>query len=74
MPFAKGVSAKSHDFDVEGTEVNTDYYRMLKVVIDSGYTGYIGIEYEGRTTPEMEGIQLTKKLIERTLASLHQST
>ena len=74
MPFAKGVSAKSHDFDVEGNEVNTDYYRMLKVVIDSGYTGYIGIEYEGRTTPEMEGIQLTKKLIERTLATLHKST
>ena len=74
MPFAKGVSAKSHDFDVEGNEVNTDYYRMLKVVIDSGYTGYIGIEYEGRTTPEMEGIQLTKKLIERTLASLHKLT
>lgn len=74
MPFAKGVSAKSHDFDAEGNEVNTDYNRMLKIVIDSGYTGYIGIEYEGRTTPEMEGIQLTKTLIERTLASLHQST
>tara|TARA_B100001093_G_scaffold82686_1_gene74082 strand:+ start:477 stop:1520 length:1044 start_codon:yes stop_codon:yes gene_type:complete len=74
MPFAKGVSAKSHDFDVEGNEVNTDYYRMLKGVIYSGYTGYIGIEYEGRTTPEMEGIQLTKKLIERTLASLHKLT
>ena len=68
------MSAKSHDFDVEGNEVNTDYYRMLKVVVDSGYNGYIGIEYEGRKTPEMEGIQLTKKLIERTLTSLHEST
>jgi L-ribulose-5-phosphate 3-epimerase len=74
MPFAKGVSAKSHDFDAEGNEVNTDYHRMMKIVVDSGYTGYIGIEYEGRTTPEMEGIRLTKTLIERTLASLHQST
>ena len=74
MPFAKGVSAKSHDFDAEGNEVNTDYRRMLKIVVDSEYTGYIGIEYEGRTTPEMEGIRLTKALIERTLASLHQST
>lgn len=74
MPFAKGVSAKSHDFDSEGNEVNTDYDRMMKIVVDSGYTGYIGIEYEGRTTPEMEGIQLTKTLIERTLASLHQPT
>lgn len=74
MPFAKGVSAKSHDFDAKGNEVNTDYSRMLKIVADSGYSGYIGIEYEGKTTPEMEGIQLTKTLIERTLASLHQST
>jgi L-ribulose-5-phosphate 3-epimerase len=74
MPFAKGVSAKSHDFDAQGNEVNTDYRRMLKIVADSGYTGYIGIEYEGRTTPEMEGIGLTKTLIEKTFASLHQST
>ena len=70
MPFAKGVSAKSHDFDPQGNEVNTDYGRMLKIVLDYGYTGYIGIEYEGRTTPEMEGIRLTKTLIERTLKSL----
>jgi len=74
MPFAKGVSAKSHDFDAEGNEVNTDYSRMLKIVIDSGYTGHIGIEYEGRKTPEMEGIRLTKALIERILESLSQST
>lgn len=74
MPFAKGVSAKSHDFDEQGNEVNTDYRRMLKIVADSGYSGYIGIEYEGSKTPEMEGIRLTKTLIERTLASLHQST
>ncbi|MDA0349898.1 MAG: sugar phosphate isomerase/epimerase [Verrucomicrobia bacterium] len=74
MPFAKGVSAKSHDFDAQGNEVNTDYRRILKIVADSGYSGYIGIEYEGSKTPEMEGIRLTKTLIERTLASLHQST
>ena len=74
MPFAKGVSAKADDFDAQGNEVNTDYGRMLKIVSDSGYTGYIGIEYEGRTTPEMEGIRLAQILIERTLASLHQST
>lgn len=74
MPFAKGVSAKSHDFDAEGNEVNTDYHRMMKIVLDYGYTGYIGIEYEGRATPELEGIRLTKTLIERTLASLYQST
>jgi L-ribulose-5-phosphate 3-epimerase len=74
MPFAKGVSAKSHDFDEEGNEVNTDYHRMLKIVANSGYTGYIGIEYEGSKTPEMEGIRLTRTLIQKTLAVMHQPT
>lgn len=72
MPFAKGVSAKSHDFDEQGNEVNTDYRRMLQIVADSGYTGYVGIEYEGRNTPEMEGIRLTKALLEKTIMELQQ--
>ena len=66
MPFAKGVSAKSHDFDADGNETNTDYLRMMKLVVkDAGYRGYVGIEYEGRTLPEMEGIRKTKALLER---------
>ena len=70
MPFAKGVSAKSHDFDEQGNEVNTDYRRMLQIVADSGYTGYVGIEYEGRNTLEMEGIRLTQALLEKTFMEL----
>ena len=65
MPFAKGVSAKSHEFDAEGNEVRTDYRRMLKIVHDAGYTGWVGIEYEGKALPEPEGILATKKLLER---------
>jgi sugar phosphate isomerase/epimerase len=65
MPFAKGVSAKSHDFDAEGNETRTDYRRMLKIVLDAGYHGYIGIEYEGSKLSEPEGIRATKKLLER---------
>lgn len=65
MPFAKAVSAKSHGFDEKGNEVNTDYRRMLKIVLGAGYRGYIGIEYEGETHPEPEGIRLTKALLER---------
>ena len=65
MPFAKGVSAKTHDFDDDGNEVHTDYSRIMKIVKDAGYRGYIGIEYEGRTIGEVEGIQLTKKLLQR---------
>lgn len=70
MPFAKGVSAKSHDFDEEGNERNTDYVRMLRIVLDAGYRGYIGIEYEGDGLSEPEGIRATKALLERTRALL----
>ncbi|MEJ7708703.1 MAG: sugar phosphate isomerase/epimerase family protein [Pyrinomonadaceae bacterium] len=55
MPFAKGVSAKSHDFDEAGNETNTDYKRMMKIVFDAGYRGYVGVEYEGDKSSEPEG-------------------
>ena len=64
MPFAKAVSAKSHDFDAAGYETHTDYKKMMKIVKDAGYTGYVGIEYEGSSVSEEEGIKLTKQLLE----------
>ena len=64
MPFAKGVSAKSHDFDDAGNEKNTDYRRMLRIVKDAGYRGFVGIEYEGSGLAEAEGVRATKKLLE----------
>jgi sugar phosphate isomerase/epimerase len=65
MPFAKGVSAKSHDFDDAGNEIHTDFFRMMKIVLDSGYSGYVDIEYEGSKLSEPDGIRATKKLLER---------
>jgi sugar phosphate isomerase/epimerase len=65
MPYAKGVSAKSHDFDKDGNETKTDYRRMMKIVLDAGYHGYVGIEYEGRRLSEPDGIRATKKLLEK---------
>ena len=65
MPFAKAVSAKSHDFDKDGNETHTDYTRMLKIVLDAGYRGWIGIEYEGEFTGEFEGIIRTRDLLRR---------
>lgn len=65
MPFAKGVSAKSHEFDDQGNEVRTDYFKMMKIVLDAGYRGYVGIEYEGSKHSEPDGIRATKKLLER---------
>lgn len=65
MPFAKGVSAKSNNFDAEGNEARLDYYRLMKIVKEAGYTGYVGIEYEGNDLSEDEGILATKKLLEK---------
>ena len=70
MPFARGVSAKSHDFDGEGRERHTDYWRMLKIVIDAGYRGYVGIEYEGGELSETDGVRATLKLLERVRSEL----
>lgn len=65
MPSAKIVCAKSKEFDSNGNEVNVDYQRLLKIVLDSGFKGYIGIEFEGHGVDPVEGIIATKKLIER---------
>ena len=65
MPFAKAVSAKSHDFDENGNEKKTDFMKMLQIVMDAGYHGYIGIEYEGGGLDEYEGIRATKRLLEK---------
>ncbi|MEP3832035.1 sugar phosphate isomerase/epimerase family protein [Rhodopirellula bahusiensis] len=65
MPYAKAVSAKTHDFDEEGNETHTDYLKMMKIVTEFGYNGYVGIEYEGGGLTEAEGIKASKKLLER---------
>jgi sugar phosphate isomerase/epimerase len=65
MPWARGVSAKSHEFDAKGNEVRTDYRKMLKIVMAAKYHGRIGIEYEGDKHSEPDGIKLTKALLEK---------
>ncbi len=67
LPFAKGVSAKTYDFDDAGNQPKLDYKRLLEIVKSSGFTGYIGLEFEGNTQPEEEGIRKTKVLVERYL-------
>lgn len=65
MPLARAVSAKSHDFAADGNEADKDYLRLLGIVRDAGYRGWIGIEYEGSELPEAEGVRRTKALLER---------
>ena len=63
LPKAFAVSAKSHDFDQAGNETHTDFKRMLQLVKDAGYTGFIGVEYEGQQLDEISGILATKELL-----------
>ena len=63
MSFAKAVSAKSYDFNENGDETTIDYLKMMKIVVDAGYQGYVGIEYEGDKLGEKEGILATKELL-----------
>jgi L-ribulose-5-phosphate 3-epimerase len=65
MPYARAVSAKSHDFDERGEETGTDFHRMMRIVLDAGYRGYVGIEYEGERLSEAEGVEKTKALLSR---------
>jgi sugar phosphate isomerase/epimerase len=70
MPFAKAVSAKSHVFDEDGDEREMDFFRLMRIVLDSGYRGFVGIEYEGTELSEPDGIRATKALLERVRDSL----
>jgi sugar phosphate isomerase/epimerase len=70
MSYVKGVSAKAIDFDAAGNCVETDYTRMMTIIKDSGFKGYLGIEYEGDQLSEEEGIKKTKELLERTASAI----
>jgi len=65
MPYAKAVSAKSYEFGEDGNEKFLDYHRLIRIVLDAGYRGHLGIEYEGDVLPEAEGIRATHSLLIR---------
>jgi len=68
MPYAKGVSAKSYAFDDAGNETKIDYYKMMQIVKDSGFEGFVGIEFEGDVEDPTEGIAATKALVLKAIA------
>ncbi|QMW03491.1 TIM barrel protein [Spirosoma foliorum] len=80
MPYAKGISAKTHKFDASGNETETDFRKMFKIIKDAGFKGYVGIEYEGGIMAMYnptggylstnDGIQATKTLLERVRTEL----
>lgn len=63
MPYAKAVSAKTNSFTDQGKEANLDYTKLMRIVLDAGYRGHVGIEYEGDELSEREGIRATKQLL-----------
>lgn len=65
LPFAKGVSAKASEFDTDGTEKTIDYFKMMKMVKQSGYSGFVGIEFSTPTASEEEGVKMTRDLLIR---------
>lgn len=71
MPYAKAVSVKSFNFDENGNEPDIDFDRLLKIVADAGYTGHLGIEYEGDGLSEYDGIHATIALIKRVMADMN---
>ncbi|MCI5080655.1 MAG: sugar phosphate isomerase/epimerase [Saprospiraceae bacterium] len=72
MPYAKAVSAKTHDFNESGEEIHTDYKKMMKIVLDAGYNGYVGIEYEGSQMSEQQGIAASLNLLKQVRTELSQ--
>ncbi len=70
LPFAKAVSAKAYKFNDKGEEPDIDFFRMMKMVVDAGYSGYVGIEYEGEDDDEVKGIKLTQNLLETVRTTL----
>jgi sugar phosphate isomerase/epimerase len=68
MPYAKGVSGKTHDFDQDGNETQIDYPKMMKIIADSGFKGYIDVEYEGTKLSEADGVKASIALLQKVIA------
>ena len=69
MPFAKALSAKSHAFDDQGNETQSDFFKMIQIAKENQYSGYVGIEFEGTIVSEEEGIIKTKNLLDKAIAA-----
>ena len=69
-PLAKGLSAKAYDFDPTGNETTIDFLRMMQIARDAGYRGHVGIEYEGHSLTEAQGIKATQLLLNRCFAEV----
>lgn len=70
VPYAKGLSAKAHQFDNNGNETTIDFSKMINIALTAGFSGYIGIEWGGSGYSNMnpeDGIEYTKELLKKIL-------
>lgn len=70
MPYAAVISAKTHEFDASGNQVEFDYFRLFKIIAEAKFGGIVAIEWEGKNLTPIEGVHATKKLIKRALEVL----
>lgn len=70
MPKAEAVSAKAYDFDENGNETTLDFVRILKIVKEAEYNGFIGVEYEGDRLSEKEGVIAIRDLLLKSVKQL----
>lgn len=70
MPYSAVVSAKTHDFDKEGNQIDFNYFKLMNIIVDSGFKGIVAIEYEGTNLPPVEGVTATKTLINKSLSKI----
>jgi sugar phosphate isomerase/epimerase len=78
MPYAKGIHAKTHVFDADGNDTETDFSKMFHIIKQSGFNGWVSIEYEGgllkmygkdsKYLDDDAGVLATKKLVEKVAA------
>ena len=71
MPFAKALSAKSYEFDAQGNETKADFYKMISIAHQNNYSGYVGIEFDGNSISEEEGIIKTKNLLDKVISKIY---
>jgi sugar phosphate isomerase/epimerase len=70
MPHAAVISAKTHEFDAAGNQIDFDYFRLMRIVAAAGFRGIVAIEWEGKKLDPVAGVHASRKLIERALAAL----
>ena len=67
MPFARGVSGQTRDFDEKGNETRIDFEKMMKIVAASKYNGYVDAEFSGTRLSPDEGIKANIALLKRVM-------